>query len=211
MGETSIFGFISPIMGARYRFEAQALSGDLKFETALADVRKYWYVRPFTFALRGIHYGRYGTDAENPLLSPLYIGDDYLIRGYNISSIGLNECKAPSGSTACPVFDRLVGSKLAVANAEMRVPLFGNQQYGLARGFIPTEVVGFIDAGTAWSKGQSPKLTFKTDTQDLVPVFSAGISLRMLLSYIPLEFYWAKPFQRPDAGWQFGFNILPGW
>jgi outer membrane protein assembly factor BamA len=198
-------------MGGRYRLEAQALTGDLHFETALADWRHYWFKRPVTFAVRGIHYGRYGTDAENPLLTPIYIGDAYLLRGYDLGSIGLDECKAPAGSNACPVFDRLVGSKIAVANAEVRVPLFGNQQYGLARGFIPTELVGFVDAGTAWSKGQSPKLAFKTDTTELVPVVSAGLSLRMLLSYIPLEFYWAKPFQRPDAGWQFGFNILPGW
>ena len=141
----------------------------------------------------------------------MYIGDPYLLRGYDLNSIGLSECKAPTGSTACPVFDRLIGSKMAVVNAEVRLPLFGNHQFGVASGFIPTELVGFVDAGTAWSKGQSPKLSFKTNTQELVPVFSAGISARMLLSYIPIEFYWAKPFQRPDAGWQFGFNILPGW
>src|SRR5262249_6831622 len=82
--DTSIFGFVSPIMGGRYRLEAQALTGDLKFETALADWRHYWYKRPVTFAVRGIHYGRYGTDAENPLLTPLYIGDAYLIRGYDL-------------------------------------------------------------------------------------------------------------------------------
>jgi hypothetical protein len=211
VGDSSIFGFVSPIMGSRYRFEARLLSGDLKFATALADYRKYWFARPVTFAVRGIHYGRYGTDAENRRISQLYIGDSYLIRGYDLNSIGLSECKAPQGSTACPVFDRLIGSKFVVGNAEVRVPLFGNKQFGIASGFIPTEVVGFIDGGTAWRKGQTPKLTFKTDTQELVPVFSAGISLRMLLSYIPLEFYWAKPFQRPNAGWQFGFNILPGW
>jgi Omp85 superfamily domain/WD40-like Beta Propeller Repeat len=211
VGDTSIFGFISPLMGSRYRFEGGVLSGDLHFETALADVRKYWYSRPLTFAVRGIHYGRYGADAEDPRLTPLYIGDSYLIRGYDINSIGLSECKAPAGSMACPVFDRLIGSKIAVVNAEVRLPLFGNQQFGIASGFIPTELVAFIDGGTAWSKGQSPKLAFKTTSQDLIPVFSAGISARMLLSYIPLEFYWAKPFQRPDAGWQFGFNIIPGW
>jgi len=44
-----------------------------------------------------------------------------------------------------------------------------------------------------------------------VPVVSAGVSVRMLLSYIPLEFYWAKPFQRPGKGLVFGFNIIPGW
>jgi hypothetical protein len=42
-------------------------------------------------------------------------------------------------------------------------------------------------------------------------VVSAGAGLRMLLSYIPIEVYWAKPFQRPQRNWVFGFNIIPGW
>ena len=40
---------------------------------------------------------------------------------------------------------------------------------------------------------------------------SVGAGARLLLSYIPLEFYYAKPFQRPGTGWVFGFNIIPGW
>jgi hypothetical protein len=211
VGDSSIFGFVSPILGTRYRYEISSLSGDLKFQTALADFRKYWFKRPVTFAVRAIHYGRYGTDAEDTRLSPLYVGDPYFIRGYDVGSIGLDECHAPTGSVACPVFDRLVGSKMAVVNAEVRIPLFGNKQFGIASGFIPTELVGFVDAATAWSKGQSPQLKFQTNTNERVPVVSAGLSARLLLSYIPIEFYWAKPFQRPDTGWQFGFNILPGW
>ena len=38
-----------------------------------------------------------------------------------------------------------------------------------------------------------------------------GIGARLLLSYIPIEVYYAKPFQRPGKGWVFGFNITPGW
>jgi hypothetical protein len=33
----------------------------------------------------------------------------------------------------------------------------------------------------------------------------------VLLDYIPLEFYAAKPFQRPTQGWVTGFNIITGW
>ena len=55
------------------------------------------------------------------------------------------------------------------------------------------------------------KLTTSGNTTDRIPSVSAGGGFRMLLSYIPLEFYWAKPFQRPTQGWTFGFNIIPGW
>ena len=38
-----------------------------------------------------------------------------------------------------------------------------------------------------------------------------GAGLRILLSYIPIEIYAAKPFQRPDESVVYGFNIIPGW
>jgi WD40 repeat protein len=212
VGDTAVFGFVSPLRGTRYRYEVDALAGDLHFETALADYRKYWFARPVTFAIRGIHYGRYGRDSENPLIQPLYVGQPDLVRGYEFGSINLDECARnnPNPNT-CPVFDRLFGSKIAVANAEVRIPLFGTKEFGIFSGFIPTEVAPFVDAGLAWNQGDHPKVKFQTNTNERVPVVSAGVSFRLLLSYIPLEFYWAKPFQRPDRGLVFGFNIIPGW
>jgi Tol biopolymer transport system component len=211
VGDSAVFGFVSPVRGTRYRYEVESLTGDLKFQTALADWRKYWFFRPITLAVRGLHYGRYGTDAENSLLYPLFLGQGDLVRGYDPGSFNVaNECVTPTGSI-CPAFDRLIGSKIVVGSAEVRVPLFGTREFGLATGFLPTEIAGFVDAGTAWSKGQSPKLRYSTNTNERVPVFSVGVAARILLAYIPLEFYYAKPFQRPEAGWQFGFNIIPGW
>jgi len=212
VGDSSVFGFLSPVRGTRYRYEISGLSGDLKFETALADWRKYFFFNPVTVAVRGIYYGRYGTDSESGKISPLYIGQDTLIHGYNIDSIGLDECVRTPGSNACPVFDRLVGSKIGVANLEVRVPLFGNKQFGLASGFIPTELFGFVDAGAAWTSDSKLKVRFaRNNDTDRVPVVSAGAGVRLLLAYIPLEFYAAKPFQRPQRGWVTGFNIIPGW
>lgn len=213
VGDNAVFGFLSPLRGTRYRYEVEALTGDLHFETALADYRKYWFVRPVTFAIRGIHYGRYGRDSENGIIQPLYIGQSQLVRGYEIDSFNLGtECthNNPNPST-CPVADRLLGSRIAVANAELRIPLFGTKEFGIFSGFIPTEVAPFVDAGVAWFSDEHPKIRFDTNSSERVPVVSAGVAIRMLLSYIPLEFYWAKPFQRPGKGLTFGFNIIPGW
>src|SRR6185436_9494708 len=68
VGDSSIYGFISPINGTRYRYEVETLHGDLNFQTALADWRKYIFHRPVTLALRGLHYGRYGDGADDPRL-----------------------------------------------------------------------------------------------------------------------------------------------
>ncbi|PYQ31850.1 MAG: peptidase S9 [Acidobacteria bacterium] len=221
VGDSSIYGFISPINGTRYRYEVEALRGDagtgadshnLNFETALADWRKYFFKRPVTLAVRGLHYGRYGSGAEDSILTPLYLGQGSLVRGYDPYSVDAVECHPAAGSSSCPVFDRLVGSKIAAASLEFRAPLLGTREYGLINApFVPTEIFAFADGGAAWSKGDSVKLKWATDTTEHVPVFSVGAGLRILLSYIPIEVYAAKPFQRPDEGIVYGFNIIPGW
>lgn len=212
VGDSSTFGFISPIAGTRYRYEIETLRGDINFQTALADWRKYFFLRPVTVAVRGLHYGRYGAGADDERLSPLYLGQGSLMRGYDPYSIDAIECTSAPGSDLCPVFDRLVGTRLAAASLEVRAPLLGVQGYGLINApFLPTEIYGFADGGAAWSKGDDLELEFETRTDKRVPVFSVGVGVRILLSYIPIEFWAAKPFQRPDEDIVYGFNIAPGW
>jgi hypothetical protein len=212
VGDSSIYGFISPINGTRYRYEIETLHGDLNFQTALADWRKYFFKRPVTLAVRGLHYGRYGTGADDQRLTPLYLGQGSLVRGYDPYSIDAVECTPNPGTSACPVFDRLVGTRIAAASLEFRAPLLGTREYGLIDApFLPTEIFAFADAGAAWSKGDSVTLKWATRTNEHVPVASVGAGLRILLSYIPIEIYAAKPFQRPDEDIVYGFNIIPGW
>ncbi|HUO86725.1 MAG TPA: peptidase S9, partial [Thermoanaerobaculia bacterium] len=121
VGDSSFFGFSAPVRGTRYRFEVEAFAGDLEYQTGLADYRRYLFRRPWTFAVRGLHFGRYGDDAENELLGPLFLGRETLVRGYWFGDFAATECTAPPGSNACPELDRLVGSRVAVANVELRV------------------------------------------------------------------------------------------
>ena len=210
VGDSSVFGFISPINGTRYRYEIEALRGDLNFQTALADWRKYFFMRPVTVAVRGMHYGRYGNGADDPRLSPLYLGQGSLLRGYDPYSIDPTECG--TNPAACPVFDRLVGTRLAAASLEVRAPLFGTREFGIFDApFLPTEIFAFGDVGAAWSADESVNWKYETRTAERVPVVSVGVGLRILLSYIPIEVFAAKPFHRPDEDIVYGFNIIPGW
>jgi hypothetical protein len=214
VGDNSAFGFTSPARGQRYRLEVGATAGDLKFETVTADYRRYFFLRPVTLAMRGLHLGRYGGDSESNLLAPLYLGDPWLVRGYDFGSLGGANCTAVPGSpNACPEFDRLIGSRLAVANFEVRLPVFGSQNYGLVElPFLPTELSAFVDAGAAWSAHNSVKVRFARNTIERVPVVSAGLSARLLLGgFAVLEFYVAKPFERPQKSTVTGFLISPGW
>ncbi|HYC61902.1 MAG TPA: BamA/TamA family outer membrane protein [Thermoanaerobaculia bacterium] len=210
VGDSAVYGFMSPINGTRYRYEVEALRGDLNFQTALADWRKYFFARPVTFAVRGLHYGRYGAGADDNRLTPLYLGRGSLMRGYDPYSIDPTECGTTTG--ACPVFDRLVGTRIVAASAEVRAPLLGTREFGLIDApFLPTEIFAFADGGAAYTADDKVDWTFETDTDERVPVFSVGIGLRILLAYIPIEVYAAKPFQRPGEELVYGFNIIPGW
>jgi hypothetical protein len=215
VGDYSNSGFTSPVAGGRYRFEVSPTLGTLNFGTLLADYRRYFFARPFTFAVRGLHYGRYGRDGEDSLrLSPLFAGYETFVRGYAVESFRPAECTGDGTNTGrCPEFDRLVGSRLGVASAEIRVPLFGTEQLGLIRTrFIPVEIAPFVDAGVAWRSDDTPRFRFERRTTDRVPVFSAGMTARInLLGFAVFEAYYAYPFQRPDRGAHFGFQLAPGW
>jgi Tol biopolymer transport system component len=217
VGDYSYYGFTSPVAGGRYRFEVSPAVGQINFTSLLGDYRRYFFWQPVTFAMRGLYYGRFGKDADDRTkISPLYLGQETLIRGYDANNFDPSECTPVNTSTTqtgCAEVDRLLGSKLGVANFEMRLPLFGVREYGLINfPYLPTDIQPFFDAGVAWAKGDSPDFTFSRTTPKRVPVFSTGVSARMnVLGYMVLEAYYAYPFQRPDKGWTWGFVLSPGW
>ncbi len=234
VGDWSNAAFTSPVAGGRYRFEAQPTFGEITFNTALADYRRYHFMRPITFAWRGIHYGRYGLDAENyRVISPLFLGEEQLVRGYSYGSFGVEECvtSGSASSQSCPVIERLIGSRMAVFNAELRIPLIGTREFGLLNiPFLPVELSPFFDAGIMWTTDQNPSLRVRRSDEaertvncspdsrsigicaERVPVFSAGLSARInVLGYLIFETYLAKPFQRPTKDWVWGFQLAPGW
>src|SRR5581483_1268687 len=109
--DTSNFGATSPVSGQRYRLEAAPTFGSIDFTNLLADYRRYFMpVSFFTIATRALHYGRYGSGAEDPRLFPLFVGYPDLVRGYDVNTFDPTEC-VPSSPTAndCPAFDRLIG------------------------------------------------------------------------------------------------------
>jgi Tol biopolymer transport system component len=217
VGDASSFGFTSPISGSRYRFEVTPTVGTLNYQTLLLDYRKYLFVKPITFAVRGMHYGLYGKDSETDRIGSLYVGDGSLVRGYSYDSYSANDCTSNgsgglAGST-CPQFDRLVGSRLALANAEIRIPLFGTSGFGLISSPLPPiEIAPFVDAGVAWTKSSGPVWDFTSTSGERTPVVSTGIASRInLFGFAVFQVYYAHPFQRPGRGGVWGFVLQPGW
>lgn len=211
VGDYSFQGFTGPVQGNRYRLEVGSQFGDLFYQTLLADYRHYFFANPVTVAVRGLHFGRYGQDAENSRLSPHFLGNDGLLRGYSFFSFDPLECGVQA--LDCPVFDRLIGSRFALASLETRLPILGTEQLGLVSfPYLPTDLVGFVDGGVAWNSDDAPVWTFERDSAERIPVVSTGLSARVnLLGYMVLEFMYVYPFQRPDKGWHVDVQLSTGW
>jgi outer membrane protein assembly factor BamA len=157
--------------------------------------------------------GNYGAKAGD-IFSEEYLGYSFAptyLRGYSFYSFEPDECFSVDGT--CAPLDRLIGTRVAVASAEVRVPLFGTEQFGLfAFPYLPTELSLFVDAGVAWTAEEHPVWRWDRETDERVPVVSTGVSARMnLFGSLILEVFYAQPYQRPDKGGYVGVNLLPGW
>jgi hypothetical protein len=205
--DQATFGATGPIVGQRYRFEVGQTVGSLRFSTLTLDYRRYLpLVRPFTLAVRALHFGRYGSAGEDPRLSPLFLGYPTLVRGYDVNSFGAGEC-IPDAQSECPVFDQLLGSRLLVGNAELRVPLVGAFTGEYRYGPLPIDAFAFADTGVAWTKSVSP--SFADGSRDFVTSVGGGIRMNVF-GYVIFELAAIRPLNRPGQGWQFGFNLNQG-
>ncbi len=204
--DNSLFGGTGPILGQRYRLDASPRFGDLNYTNILIDIRKYVMpTRPVTLAARVLHFGRYGNDGEDSRLSEPYLGYGSLIRGYNDSSFEFIECADSfEADGSCPVFDQLFGSRLALANFELRLPIFGFFGIVHSPGVPPVEAAAFFDAGTAWTQDIDSELF--GGQRDIVT--SHGIAMRLnLLGLLIMEVDYVHPNNRPDKGWYWQFNL----
>ena len=205
VGDNSYFGIASPLSGFRYRLQAEYDFGSLKFFSPTIDLRKYVRIKPVTVAARFNTFGRFGEDTG---LYPYYIGYPFLIRGYESQTFyGSGSNQSSNGFT----IDQLSGSRVAVANFEIRLPFTGPEKLSAIKSkFLFSELNLFFDAGLAWNRGDQIKFQKSPDfigdlpqvdntgqivkdakgdpiivptynTKQRVPALSAGISLRVNL------------------------------
>jgi len=204
--DTSMFGATAPIMGQSYILQATPYLGSLKYWNVLADYRRYFMpIRPFTLGFRFMHYGRYGADSQDPRLYPMYMGYETLLRGYtNFNAI--------EAGTPDSVYNQLFGSKMILANVELRFPLF--QVLGLGGGWygiLPMDFYTYFDTGIAWfdSELASEKPWFAGGNRR--PLSSAGVGLRMnLFGYFIMGVSYSYPLDRPQKGGYFQITFWPG-
>ena len=71
------------------------------------------------------------------------------------------------------------------------------------------EVAFFTDAGVAWTSDLTPRVFGKSGDRPWVR--SVGAALRFnAFGYLIGEIDYVKPLDRPDKGWDWQFNFVPG-
>ena len=207
--DTSFFGATSPLYGERYRLELDRSVGTLNFSGLLIDWRRYVMPkRPITVAFRALHYGRYGADAEDPRLVPLYAGYPDLVHGYGFGTFTSADCVLlPNGTTQCGVFQSLEGSRIFVGNIEVRAPLYGLFKGDIQYGRIPVEIAGFFDAGVTWSSNTRP--SFLGGTQDLLRSYGGAARVNVF-GFLVLEVAASHPLDRLDSRWYWQVGLRQG-
>lgn len=207
--DNSQFGIAAPLLGSRIRLEGQKYFGELDYYSVTADLRRYFFLKPLSPAFQLMHFGRYGQDAGNNRLFPLYVGNPIFIRGYDSRAAisGINPDNNYIG--------QLSGSRLLVGNVEIRIPFSCPERLALVKShWVLTDLNFFLDAGMAYNTS----LPLGTNEQgDLkfrsTPLYSTGVSARFnLFGQLILEPYYATPLR--ENGWElanFGLNFLAGW
>ena len=210
IGDYSFSGFTGPLEGSRFRADVGASTGSLTLVNARVDLRRYAFLRPIGFAFRLLHNGQYLMTDPRGLIAPLSLGASSHVRGYGPRSFVTAEC--PAGLGACPEYERISGSRLLVANAEVRLPLFGTEQLGLIRfRFLPTTLFAFADAGVAWNPDDPPAWVWERAPEARVPVVGVGAGARFnIMGALILQVYYAYPLQRPEQNGYVNLVLGPG-
>jgi hypothetical protein len=199
--DTTVFGLTGPLLGTRYRFEVSPAIGELSYTRVVADYRKYLLpVRPYSVAVRVLHWGRYGPDGDDPRLISSFLGSNYFVRGHRLD---LRYCP-PDPTRVCG--DQLLGSRVLVGNVEIRFPVWGMFSRQLDYGRLPADVFFFADGGLVWS-GQRPVDT--TLTRRGTGISSIGAGIRLNAGGLPFEVAAIRALDGPRPGWQsdFGFRV----
>jgi WD40 repeat protein len=199
VSDNTLFGNTGPVIGRRMRFQVSQSLGKLNFADVLADYRRYDPIifNTLTIATRFLTSLSMGRDET---FFPKYIGRPDYVRGYDRANFGVVDCTSVigGGSAAGCANAQLAGSRVAVANAELRFPIIRRFDLGSSFGLPPVDGLLFYDAGLAWSKGQTPHLGnapagFDPD-KDRYPLTSWGAGIRVnLFNLAILRWDYARP------------------
>jgi len=214
VSDNTLWGYTGPVAGRRYRLQISPVAGSYNWVEYIGDYRRYDalvfnYLTLATRAYANLSVGR------DELQFPKYIARPDYVRGYDRRNSFYLACPAVGANTANCSAVQLLGSRVAVANAELRFPLVRRVELGfLPISLPPVEGLVFYDVGVAWSKNQtlygSRPYGYDSQTQRY-PVRSYGAGLRVnLFNYAILRWDYAVPMDQPDRKGFWTWSLWPG-
>jgi WD40 repeat protein len=216
VSDNTLFGATGPIMGRRYRFQVQPVIGTVRWMEYHADYRRYDPII-FNFLTVATRLETSVSVGPDETKFPKYIGRPEYIRGYDRENYSSAVCSlAVTGASASCAAKQLLGSRVALANAELRFPLIRRFDLGLLPIQLPPlDGLVFYDAGMAWTAGQSVSLrrpeNYNFDTQRY-PLRSYGFGLRLnVFNFAILRWDYAIPKDMPGRKGFWTFAIGPSY
>jgi len=221
VSDNTLFGYTGPIMGRRYRVQLQQTLGSFHWTNYIVDYRRYDPIL-FNFLTVATRVSSNIAVGRDELALPKYIGNPsslYWLRGYDRQNyFNTLSCSGGFDTTGCGS-SLLLGSRVAVASAELRFPLIRRLDIGLLPiSLPPLEGLFFYDAGTVWSKGQDLTLRRPPESYDptisryLLTSYGAGIRLN-LFGFAIVRWDYAIPLDSPSGSkkgfwqWSLGPNF----
>ncbi len=203
VSDNALFGSTGPIAGRRFRLQVQPVVGGLRWTTFSADYRRYvpLLFNFLTVAWRAQSSISIGPDED---AFPTYLGRADYVRGYDREQYSAQFCGGLFGSTetsSCSATE-LLGSRVALANVELRFPVVRRFDLGVVPiSLPPVDGLVFFDAGIAWSKGQTPSLSRPEGYDQAIQRYvlrSYGYGFRMnLFGMALIRLDYAIPLDRP--------------
>jgi hypothetical protein len=211
--DNSLFGYVGPFYGRRYRLELAQTIGDWNFSQVTADYRRYDRILgPLVLATRVLYFGRIGADARE---FRIFAGSTDLIRGNTSGSYRRNECLAaddPGSETGCSELDRLIGTQIGVGSVELRFPIL-NPSFGVPAAFPPLEGAFFYDIGLAWDQQSTLKWRRQAGDDPIrvrTPLKTLGVSVRAnLFGFAVARLDYSIPQDRRDVKGLWTFSLGP--
>ena len=213
VSDNTLFGYTGPIMGRRYRFQVSPVTGSYDWVEYLADYRRY---DPIIFNYLTIATRLYTDLSIGPDETEFqkYVARPDFVRGYDSNSPFYLSCPVIGANPSNCSAVQLLGSRVAVANIELRFPLVRR----LELGFLPVELppldgLFFYDAGLAWSSGQSVYLSRPLGydvSQQRFPLRSYGFGLRLnLFNYAIVRWDFAVPVDQAGHKGRWTWSLWP--
>ena len=213
VSDNTLFGYTGPIFGRRYRFQVEQTLGSLRWMEYTADYRRYDPIlfNFLTVATRLLTSVAVGRDEET---FPKYIGRPEFVRGYDRRSSFRGNCGSFGGVPSACSATQLLGSRIALANAELRFPLIRRFELGLLPiALPPLDGLIFYDIGMAWSAGQEVHAKRPAGYDQMTmryPLRSYGFGLRLnLFNYAIVRWDYAVPLDTPEQEGFWTWTIGP--